>query len=55
MSCGGRFESSLPDQHADVTELADEADSKSVGSNTVWVQVPPSVPKNTFPAQGVFV
>ena len=27
---------------ADVSELADEADSKSVGGNVVRVQVPPS-------------
>lgn len=26
------------------TELADAADSKSVGRNTVWVQVPPPAP-----------
>ena len=24
--------------------MADDADSKSVGSNTVWVQVPPPAP-----------
>ena len=30
--------------HADVVELADAADSKSVGSNTMRVQVPPSAP-----------
>ena len=30
--------------YAGVVELADATDSKSVGSNTVWVQVPPSVP-----------
>ena len=27
-----------------MSESADEADSKSVGSNTVWVQVPPPAP-----------
>ena len=27
--------------------MADATDSKSVGSDTVWVQVPPSAPKNT--------
>ena len=27
-----------------MNELADEADSKSVGSNTVWVQVPLPAP-----------
>ena len=26
--------------------MADATDSKSVGSDTVWVQVPPSAPKN---------
>jgi hypothetical protein len=28
-------------QYAGVSELADEADSKSVVGNNVWVQVPP--------------
>ena len=28
-----------------VMELADVTDSKSVGSNTVWVQLPPPAPK----------
>ena len=26
--------------------MADATDSKSVGSDTVWVQVPPSAPRN---------
>ena len=30
--------------NAEVVELADTTDSKSVGSNIVWVQVPPSAP-----------
>ena len=29
---------------AGVLELVDEADSKSVGSDTVWVRVPPPAP-----------
>lgn len=31
---------------ADVLELADGADSKSVAGDSVWVQVPPSAPYN---------
>ena len=31
---------------AGVMELADVTDSKSVGSDTVWVRVPPPAPKN---------
>ena len=27
--------------------MADVTDSKSVGGNTVWVQVPPPAPKNS--------
>ena len=30
--------------YAGVAELADAADSKSAGSNIVWVQVPPPAP-----------
>ncbi len=36
-------------RRADVMELADVTDSKSVGSDTVRVQVPPSAPKHTMP------
>ena len=32
---------------AGVMELADVTDSKSVGSDTVWVRVPPPAPKNS--------
>ena len=37
--------------------MADATDSKSVGSDTVWVQVPPSAPNrnNTNPEQSRFV
>ena len=43
---------SLP--HAGVMELADVTDSKSVGSNTVWVRVPPPAPnRNTIRQGGV--
>ena len=34
---------------AGVMELADVTDSKSVGSNTVWVRVPPPAPNSTNP------
>ena len=34
---------------AGVLELVDEADSKSVGSDTVWVRVPPPAPAQKFP------
>ena len=33
-------------KYADVSELADEADSKSVVGNNVWVQVPSPAVKN---------
>ena len=32
--------------YADVSEPADEADSKSVASDSVWVQVPSSAPSS---------
>lgn len=35
--------------HAGVLELADEVDSKSIGSNTVRVQVPPPAPNSKNP------
>lgn len=38
--------------HADVVELADAADSKSVGSNTMRVQVPPSAPMRCITENG---
>ena len=34
--------------HATVTESADETDLKSVGSNLVWVQIPPVAPTASF-------
>lgn len=34
--------------YAGVLELADEVDSKSIGSNTVRVQVPPPAPYRVF-------
>ena len=34
--------------YAGVLELADEVDSKSIGSNTVRVQVPPPAPYREF-------
>ena len=43
-SCGKIYEYRKI-MHADVMELADVTDSKSVGSDTVWVRVPPSAPK----------
>ena len=33
---------------AGVLELADETDSKSVGGNVVWVQVPPPAPSKHY-------
>ena len=36
---------------ADVMELADVTDSKSVGSDTVWVRVPPPAPNQYNPNQ----
>ena len=46
-------------QFAGVMELADVTDSKSVGSDTVWVRVPPPAPSSetldpsAFEASGV--
>ncbi len=37
--------------HAGVLELADEADSKSVVSDDVWVRVPPPAPNKYNPNQ----
>ena len=34
--------------------MADATDSKSVGSDTVWVQVPPSAPKIKDTDCGIF-
>ena len=39
---------------AGVMELADVTDSKSVGSDTVWVRVPPPAPKRKRRPMGVF-
>ena len=36
---------------AEVMELADVTDSKSVGSDTVWVRVPPPAPNQYNPNQ----
>ena len=35
--------------YAGVMELVDVTDSKSVGSDTVWVRVPPPAPAQKFP------
>jgi hypothetical protein len=35
--------------HGAVAELADAADLKSAGGNTVWVQVPPALPASRAP------
>lgn len=36
-------------QHAGVVELADALDSKSCGSDTVWVRFPPPAPNSRNP------
>ena len=41
--------------YAEVMELADVPDSKSGGSNTVWVQIPPSAPIKEYTAGVLFL
>ena len=41
-----------PTIFAGVLELVDEADSKSVVSDNVWVRVPPPAPKQATPTGG---
>ena len=42
----------MTQSHAGMLELADEADSKSVGSDTVWVQVPLPAPMRCITENG---
>ena len=50
------FTAAMP---AGVSELVDEADSKSVGSNAVWVRFPPpahkNIPEILTRASGIFL
>ena len=40
------YEGKIRRQYAPVAESADATDSKSVGGDTMWVQVPPGAPYN---------